>query len=430
MSRFAEMILARAPATAILATSRQPLGIPGEQVIPVPPLGLPEDAADPETAAKAEAVELFLRRARARAPGFAPDASGIHTILEICRRLDGLPLAIELAASHARSLSMEVILRRIVEGRSLPQPSAAAPERHRSLANLVDWSYRLLTSSEQALLRRLSIFRGGCTLAAAEAVCGGWGRIERWQVCDLVARLVERSLVEPDFAGSENQSLPRGAGSAGAAGGGGLPAARYRLLDTIRVFSAQRLAEDASEAASVESRYLDHFAALAAPRPEEKGPTRTAWVQRVEPEYANLVHAMDLALDRGRTDIAFGLGEMTAYFWVQTGQWIEGNRRLDLLLQSRNRAQDPNQDPTRARERSPESRASEVRVLSQAGLIATLLRQTDARAIAHRRGIRPGTESRVDGAARPGARVRRHSQHPRRRSRRRAGQPRAEPELF
>jgi non-specific serine/threonine protein kinase len=182
-----------------------------------------------------------------------------------------------------------------------------------------------------------------------------------------VARLVERSLVEPDFAGFDPRDRPEGASRASRAAG--LPAARYRLLDTIRAFGAQRLAADPDEAASAEARYLEHFAALAVPRPEEKGPTRTAWVQRVEPEYANLVHAMDLALDRGARDIAFGLGEMTAYLWVQTGQWIEGLRRLEVLLASRS--------PETGAERTSPGRASEVRVLSQAGLIATILRVTD-----------------------------------------------------
>ncbi|MDM7914461.1 MAG: AfsR/SARP family transcriptional regulator, partial [Candidatus Eisenbacteria bacterium] len=306
--RFAARLLDAAPPLAILATSRQPLGIPGEQVLPLPPL---------DATGGAEGVRLFVERAQSRDPAFAPDASQLDRVAELCRRVDSLPLAIELAASCVRSLPLEEIERRIAEGRPLPAPSgAASPERHRSLRDVVDWSYRLLSGKERSLLRRLSIFRGGCTLAGVETVCGGWDGIEGWEACDLLAGLVERSLVEPDLQPESEH-------------------ARYRLLETIRVVAANRLSEQPAEEAELLSRYLAHAASLVLLRPGEKGPLRGAWVQRIEPDYRNLVHALDLSLEAGRLDLAFAIADPLSYYWVQTGHWTEGAGWLDRLLEAR-----------------------------------------------------------------------------------------------
>ena len=354
VARLAEQILTLAPVVSILATSRQPLAIAGEQVVPVPPLGIPAESQETGPTAESDAVQLFLGRARSRDPRFSPDHEDLETIVRICRRLDGLPLAIELAAAPVRSLSLGQILARIEEGRSLPGELPTAPPRHRSLHDLLSWSDRLLQREERMLLRRLSVFRGGCTLADVEAVCGGWGGIESWRVCDLLTRLVERSLVEPEISGRSRD---------------GAPAARYRMLETIRAFSSERLAEEPGVRAEVESRYLERLRGTAALRGPERQVLRAAWVRRIEPDYPNLLNGIDLALSLDRLDAAFALGDRLAYFWLQKGLWIEGLGWLDQLLAARADTPHPAW--------SDEDRHAEVGVLAQAGLLHVLLNQLD-----------------------------------------------------
>jgi predicted ATPase/tetratricopeptide (TPR) repeat protein len=407
VGRFVGELLDLPSAVTVLATSRQPLGIPGEQVVPLPPMALPREGLDAREAARAESVQLYLQRARSRAPGFEAGERALALIVELCRHLDGLPLAIELAASHARSFALEELLRRVSEGPSLSSRSPASPARHRSLRGLVDWSYRLLSPKERTLLRRLSVFRGGFTLPAAESVCGGSGDVDGWEVCDLLVGLVERSLVEPEFTAGGREEID----------GGRSP--RYRLLETIRSFAAGRLEEDEEEWNRVALRYLDTLAALVAPGGEEMAPvvepafveqalaspaaaaggtvragggssgtgtpqrpgtaspwptaapprgawTRTSrWFRRLEPDYANLLHGMELALARGRLDVAFALGEQLGESWVQAGQWMDGLRCLERLLCARD-AGEP------AASTAP-GRVEEIRVLGQAGLLAVLL---------------------------------------------------------
>jgi non-specific serine/threonine protein kinase len=354
VARLAEQVLTLAPAVSILATSRQSLAIAGEQVVPVPPLGIPAESQEIGTAAEAEAVQLFLGRARSRDPRFSPNEEDLETVVRICRRLDGLPLAIELAAAPVRSLPLEEILARIEEGRSLPGELSTVPRRHRSLHDLLSWSDHLLQREERALLRRLSVFRGGTTLADAEEVCGGWGGIERWRVCDLLTRLVERSLVEPEITGRSRDAAP---------------AARYRMLETIRAFSSERLDEEPGERAEVESRYLGRLLATAALRDPERQVLRSAWVRRIEPDYPNLLNGIDLALSRDRLDAAFALGDRLAYYWLQKGLWIEGLGWLDRLQAARTEIPHPSW--------RDEDRHAEVGVLAQAGLLHVLLNQMD-----------------------------------------------------
>ncbi len=349
---FVERLLLRAAPAVVLATSRQPLGLPGEQAVPLRPLALP--AADAGAVADVESVQLFLQRARRRAPDFGPGVKGMDLVAAICRGLDGLPLAIELAASHTRSFPLEEILRRVTEGHSLARPAPSDHPRHRSLGELVDWSYRLLAPEEQAFLRRLSVFRGGCTLAAAEQVCGGWGGIEVWEACDLLARLAERSLVEldaPAEAELEADNQP----------------ARYRMLETIRTFAGDRLRQDPGEKSGVRGRYLDHCASIAAIRPEEKSDPNV-WFGRIEVEYANLVHAIDMALADGPTDVARSLADHLGMYWVQTGQWNEGRRWLDRVIEQRAGGSGDGDHAMRA---------TEVRILSHAGLLSVLLRERE-----------------------------------------------------
>jgi predicted ATPase len=397
VSRFVGELLAIPSAVSVLATSRQPLGLPGERVVSLPPLEVPdetEDGARPPGSRPrdhgspdgevAESVRLFLDRARARHPEFTAGERAEELLGRICRRLDGLPLAIELAASHVRSFPLEELLRLIESGRPLSAVSGVLPERHRSLHSLVDWSFALLSPPERALLRRLSTFRGGCTFLAAESVCGGWGGIETWEVYALLARLVERSLVEPDAqSGVPEPAASSGSDPAGAAAssesGVPSPPARYRLLETIRAYAAERLQEDPAEASALTNRYLDHLREIATLREEERTPLRSAWIRRIAPEYSNLLHGLDLALSGGRRSRAFALAEPLGCTWVQTGQWIDGTRWMDRILEARARGTAAANGTAIAQESAiaPEDQAAEVRVLSLAGLLAAIQGRAD-----------------------------------------------------
>ncbi len=359
-ARFVEELLGRCPALTILATSRQPLGIDGEEVVPLSPLEIPHDAGDGPEDDRTEAVELFLRRARGSLPasGLGPGERAV--IRDICRHLEGLPLAIELTASHARSLPLPELLRRVAGGESLPDLSSRRPARHRSLRDLVDWSYRLLPDVERLLLRRLSVFRGGCTLADAQAVCAGPG-LEAWQVYEQLVHLVERSLVEPEARSrASREDPPR--------------PVRYRLIESIRTFAVGRLEENAEERRDVETRYLEHLIRIAALLPEEEGPTSSSWVRRIEPDYANLIHGLDLSIARRDIDRAFVLGGKISRYWLQTGYWSDGLLRLEHLLAIAPEFSDSETQP--AGVRTPHSR-DRIEILSQAGRMAASLGQRE-----------------------------------------------------
>jgi non-specific serine/threonine protein kinase len=323
VARFVAGMLADPAAPTVLATSRQPLAIAGERVLPLPLLALPPEtlAADDAPAPAVESVELFVSRAKSRAPEFAPGRRALGIVNEICRQLDGLPLGIELAASQARALSLDEILNQVKAGRSLTGPSPSAHPRHRSLHDLVDWSYRLLPAKEQALLRSLSVFRGGWTLGLLEAVVGGSAAIERWEVCDLLTHLVDRSLVEPEVIGLEKRAE--------------FQPARYRLLETIRGFAAERLAAADGEQAEIERRFLETLPDCLAIKPDERSPSRSRWLKRIEPDYANIVRGLELALATDRIDIAFVLSELASYYWLEFGQVVEGIRWMDRVLARR-----------------------------------------------------------------------------------------------
>lgn len=330
---FAAGVLARSEGLTILATSREPLGIPGEQVVPVVPFDVPEHEEAAQSVASSgppfgssppsDAVDLFVLRARARSPRFDVSPDRVKLVRELCRRLDGLPLAIELAASQAGALSLEELHRRVLEGLPLaPAGATGRSSRHRSIRDLVEWSYRLLSPEGRILFRRLSIFRGGWTMADAEAVCSGDG-VDPWQVYELLATLLDKSLlqVREDTAGQR----PSGKGVA----------TRYHFLETIRVFAAEKLRESEGEQERLYDTYLRHMLATTDLRPGEHGATRAAWVRRVEPDYANALHAIDLALARGAPEMAASLAARLGPYWMQMGFWSEGMRWIDRILAAR-----------------------------------------------------------------------------------------------
>jgi predicted ATPase len=228
----ASAILARPGGVAIVATSREPLGVEGEQVFRVPSLAIPEDAAD---ATRGEAVRLFVERATAVDAGFALTPAVAPVVVEICRRLDGIPLAIELAAARVRHLSPDEIARRLDDRfRLLTGGPRGARQRQQTLAAALDWSHQLLAERERTLLRRCAVFVDGFSLAAAEGVCAGDG-LERDDVVDVLGALVDKSLVALHAAEH-----------------------RYRLLETIRLYAEERLIE-AGEADAIRTRQVSWF---------------------------------------------------------------------------------------------------------------------------------------------------------------------------
>jgi predicted ATPase/class 3 adenylate cyclase len=281
------------PNVRVLATSREGLNIPGEQILVVPSLGLPEEGADVEAAGDCEAVRLFAERARAAKADFAVDATNGADVVAICTRLDGVPLAIELAAARIPTMNPSELARRLDRRfRLLSGGNRIAIERHQTLRATIDWSYDLLTEAEQRLLERLSVFAGGCTLGAVEAVCAG-DLVEIDDVYELLANLVARSLVVVD-TGRDT---------------------RYRLLETIRRYGEERLVER-GDADELRARHCDHYTQFAGVvREQSYGPGQVEWGVRLARERDNLHAAMAFALATRDVERALAL-VCSLPFWV------------------------------------------------------------------------------------------------------------------
>jgi len=279
-AKTAEAIVRRCPKVRLVATSREPLGIGGETVYRVPPLSLPRpDNDDARAAESSDAVALFIERAREQGASLPVDEQTAPLVASICRRLDGLPLAIELAAARLRSLPLSSLHERLDQRfRLLTGGSRTAPGRQQTLQATVDWSYSLLHGAEQLLLRRLSVFAESFGLDAAEAVCG-FGDIEAFDITGLLGSLVDKSLVAAERAG---------------------PALRYRLLETIRRFAAERLAETGeTEATAVEAAHCAHYLSVAeTAAPHLAGPDQGRWFARLDTDLANLRRAAEHASSR------------------------------------------------------------------------------------------------------------------------------------
>ncbi|MFJ6510210.1 BTAD domain-containing putative transcriptional regulator [Streptomyces sp. NPDC091406] len=261
----AELLLRAAPGLRVLATSQEPLGLAGEAVFLVEPLP------------PAEAARLFMERAGASAPGFPrdPDGPEREAVAEICRRLDGIPLALELAATRVRALGVRELAARLGDRfRVLTTGQRGAPARQQTLRAVIDWSWELLGEPERVVLRRLAVHRDGCDLAAAEAVCAG-GCVAREDVLDLVGRLVDRSLVVVAT---------------------GPDGPRYRLLESVAAYATEQL--HATEGlAAVRDRHLRHYLALAVrAEPQLRGPEQRRWLDRLDAEAGNLRAALDEAV--------------------------------------------------------------------------------------------------------------------------------------
>jgi predicted ATPase/class 3 adenylate cyclase len=322
-------LLGAAAGLTVLATSREVLHVRGEQEYPVPPLGLPDVRNLPPIAALStyDAVALFIQRARAVRPDFAVTNENAPAVAAICARLDGLPLAIELAAARAKVFTPEAILARLEKSLSLLTGGTRdVSERQRTLRGAIDWSYNLLDPNEQALLRRLAIFVGGCTIESAVAVCDPNGEMGV-DMLDALVSFVDKSLLRQIVM---DQAEPR-----------------FRMLETIREYGLERLA-DSDDAELVRRRHEEHYAALARQaEPELLGARPKDWLDRLESERDNLRAATQRAADDGRIELALYMAGALWRFWQQRGLLVEGRETLRGLLDRPAAA-----GPTRARARA------------------------------------------------------------------------------
>jgi non-specific serine/threonine protein kinase len=315
-----EALLRSCADVRILASSREQLGIAGETAFRVPSLSIPEPRHSPEieTLAQYEAVQLFVDRAVLALPGFALTHDHAAAVVQICRRLDGIPLAIELAAARVNVLRVEQIASRLVDAfRLLTGGSRTALPRQQTLRATMDWSYSLLSEAERVLLRRLAVFAGGWTLEAAEFIGGdeeaGKG-IQPEDVLDLLSQLVHKSLVMAEREqGAE---------------------ARYRLLETIRQYAREKLLES-GEGVRIRDRHLDYFMALAErAEPELRRSQQVTWLNRLEDEMDNLRVALDWSIE-GNVEAGLRLASTLWQFNIKRGYIAEvAEWLLQLLEQS------------------------------------------------------------------------------------------------
>ena len=307
-------LLGAAPGLVVLVTSRVVLRLSGEHEFPVPPLPVPPagSSPDPEELQRYASVGLFVERAHAAAPGFELTGGNAAAVAEICRRLDGLPLAIELAAARVRLLPPQTLLPRL--GRQLSLLTSGArdlPERQRTLRNTLDWSYGLLSASEQALFARLAVFAGPFSLSAAEAVGADSPDSDRAKepgpVLETLGSLVDSSLVQADTRGAEP---------------------RFALLETIREYALERLRD--GDWRGAHDRHAAYFLALAEPAAAElAGPGQLAWLDRLETEHDDLLAAMSWLVDQGPPEQAVRLFWVTWKFWWLRGHTAEHARLGD-----------------------------------------------------------------------------------------------------
>jgi predicted ATPase/class 3 adenylate cyclase len=286
VARLVSRLERECPGVVVLATSREGLAIEGEQMLALPPLEVGHPGEDLERLAQTDAISLFVERARQVKADFALSDSNARAVVEICQRLDGVPLAIELAAARVMALSPAELLSRLDRRfQVLAGGRRGAVERHATLRAAIDWSYDLLDDAEQRLLARLSVFSGGCTLEAIEEVCSG-DPVERDAVMDLVAGLVARSLVV-----AEDSDV----------------GTRYRMLETIRQYGEERLA-DSGETDGVRLRHAGFFADLSARAAENSyGPNQLVWAKHMKLERDNVVAALANAIDSGDAPMAVQL---------------------------------------------------------------------------------------------------------------------------
>jgi len=313
-------LLAACPRLVVLVTSREALRLRGEHELPVPPLALPgRERLAPDELARYAALDLFLQRARAVRPGFDLTAENGPAIAEICRRLDGLPLAIELAAARVKLLPPRALLARLEHRlRVLVGGARDLPARQQTMRDAISWSYELLSGPEQALFRLLAVFEGGCTLEAAEAVCGaavpeGDGAGDALDVLQGLTALADKSMLRAgDDAAGE---------------------ARVGMLETVREYGLERLAS-AGEAEAARRAHAAYYLSLAEEaEPELRGAAQVEWLERLDADRDNLRAALEWLQRQGEPTEGLRLAGALWRFWLVRGYPGEGRGWLERLLQ-------------------------------------------------------------------------------------------------
>ena len=314
-AHLADVLLRACPKLRVLATSRETLGVAGETSWSVPSLSLPDprQALRTEQLSEYEAVHLFADRASAVLPTFRLNDRNAQPVAQICRRLDGIPLAIELAAARVKVLAVEQIVDRLDDRfQLLTGGSRTVLPRHRTLRAAMDWSYDLLLEPERDLLRRLSVFAGGWTLEAAEAVCCSDDGVEKSAILDLLTQLVDKSLLVVETQSGET---------------------RYRFLETVRQYANDKLVE-VGESERLRTRHLDFFLKQAEAVQDLTGPAVDAWTQRMETEHDNMRAALDWSSTSGAMGTTLRLAVALSPFWNRRSYWTEGRKWLELVLAS------------------------------------------------------------------------------------------------
>ena len=309
----ADRLLRTAPGLRILTTSRHPLRVSGERVLPVPPLSVPaEEDVTASDAVRFEALMLFADRAAEVEPDFAITAENSATVARVCRRLDGIPLAIELAAVRLRALSVQDVLDRLDDRfRLLTGGSRAALERQQTLKATIDWSYRLCSEPEKTLWARLSVFAGSCDLEAVEAVCAD-DEIAVADLVDLLSGLVDKSILVCE------QLCTR---------------PRYRMLETVRQYGAERLVA-AGEQGTLRRRHRDYFRLmLARAGVEWFSPRQVEWYHRLQADRRNVQTALEFCLaDPAEAPVAAQMLIKPWTYWLQSGSLSESRHWLERAL--------------------------------------------------------------------------------------------------
>ena len=311
-AKLTDAMLRSAAEPTIIATSREPLHVEGEQTYPLQTLSLAESSASAEATARSEAVQLFVERARLQLPDFELTAARVSAVVELCSHLDGIPLALELAAARIPSLSIEQINARLQDRfKLLTGGSRTAPPRQQTLRATLDWSFDLLTEQERAVLRRLAIFSGGFTLEAASSVASAEA-IDEFAVIDLLSQLVARSLVVADTSDA---------------------GPRYRLLETARAYAMERLVE-AEEVNAIRRRHAQYFRKFFERAPDDWLCLPEAeWRATYLPELDNVRAALDWALSTGAdTAIGIGLCSASGAAWMELALVGEGRQRLEAAI--------------------------------------------------------------------------------------------------
>jgi predicted ATPase/class 3 adenylate cyclase len=314
VAKLVEVLLRSCPRVHLLTTSREPLGVDGEHIYRLLPMAVPApDAVDVNTLAGCEAVRLFVERGSAQRPGFGLDEANAQAVAQVCTRLDGIPLALELAAARLGSLSPAEIAARLDRRFGLlTRRGRTGLGRQQTLRAMIDWSYDLLNPHEQVVFERLAVFAGGWTLDAAEQVVAG-GDIEDWEVLDHLSALVDKSLVQADQG--DNRT-------------------RYRLLETVRHYAAERLgARGPDEVERVRLAHRDFYMALAEKAaPALHGPDQLSWLDRLEADHDNLRAALAVSLANADPLPGLRIAAAMDWFWTNRGYLGEGGAALDAVL--------------------------------------------------------------------------------------------------